>query len=698
MHRPVLRAPLNRGAARFAMMLALTTAAGCSTPLPAELTVGDLSLRPRPDGSFDLSVGGRVLLQGRPGPLRMLKRPNLYASLSFGQFEFSSDQTTEVRPAEHVEAAVEGDSLRLSLSGSGGSASLRFHRTADEVTIVADGAADGASDGTTGRDGLGLAFACQPESRFLGFGEQYGRLDHRGEAFPLWVSEQGVGRDPARPCSFCGNPWTTYFPVPFFLDPRGFGLAVDTSARVQVDLCKSDPAEYSLVADERGPVTLHLYAGPTPAAVLRAFTARTGRARSAPRWSVEGAWLGVQGGPAAVRSVVQTARRANAPVGAVWAQDWIGRLKIGAGLWDIPYHWTADTTLYPDLPGLIKELRSQNVRFLGYFNPFILSKYDQWAEAVQKGYAVTDDSGIPYEVLISVQKGGMLDVTNPAAVTWFQGFAKRALDMGMSGWMGDFGEWLPYDGQIKSGQAALEHNLYPTRWHRTWQGLMGPDDVVFTRSGWLGEGDAAQVVWVGDQQADWEPWDGLPTVTPAMISLGLAGVAWVTHDIAGYTGGPSTKELYLRWLELGAFSPIFRTHEGLASDDNWRFDSDAETLAAFSRWARVHQKLADTFVALGQEHQKTGMPIVRALALTFPGDAQAVGLNDEFTIGDDLLVAPVTTQGAVTRALYLPAGQWTDVWDPTKVYTGPLQVTVAAPIGRPPVFSRSGRTDLAGIR
>src|SRR2546430_618002 len=104
--------------------------------------------------------------------------------------------------------------------------------TAGNTTVHARG--DGSFDLTVGGRAL------------LGFGAQYQTIDHRAEAFPLWVSEQGIGRAPAHPSPFGGNPWTTYFPAPFFLDPRGYGLAVDPSARVDVDLCKSDPSAYTI--------------------------------------------------------------------------------------------------------------------------------------------------------------------------------------------------------------------------------------------------------------------------------------------------------------------------------------------------------------------------------------------------------------------------------------------------------------------
>ncbi|MEI8256126.1 MAG: TIM-barrel domain-containing protein, partial [Deltaproteobacteria bacterium] len=274
--------------------------------------------------------------------------------------------------------------------------------------------------------------------------------------------------------------------------------------------------------------------------------------------------------------------------------------------------------------------------------------------------------------------------------------------LGLDGWMQDFGEWLPHDAVLADGSDARRtHNLYPTLWHAAARAELeaqrGSDWVMFSRSGWLREARVAQVVWTGDQEATWSPHDGLPTVIPALVSLGMAGIGYTGADIAGFSGGPSTKELYERWVELAAFTPIFRTHDGLMRDANWRWDRDADTTAHFAHFARVHAALAPRFLELGQEHHDTGMPLLRALPLVFPDDPATYALTDEFMVGDDLLVAPVVTQGAVTRSVYLPIGRWFDVWDASRTYDGPVTVNVNAPIGRPPVFCTRARPDLATV-
>ena len=150
----------------------------------------------------------------------------------------------------------------------------------------------------------------------------------------------------------------------------------------------------------------------------------------------------------------------------------------------------------------------------------------------------------------------------------------------------------------------------------------------------------------------------------------------------------------MRWTELGAFTPIMRTHEGNQRDTNWSWEKDAETTAHFRRMARVHDLIAQLFRRLADEAQLTSAPVVRHLMLQYPDDRETWPISDQFLLGDELLVAPITEEGATAREVYLPAGTWYHVWTGV-AYEGGQRVSVDAPLGEPPVFSRDvDRTDL----
>ncbi|MGB5545528.1 MAG: TIM-barrel domain-containing protein, partial [Polyangiales bacterium] len=244
-------------------------------------------------------------------------------------------------------------------------------------------------------------------------------------------------------------------------------------------------------------------------------------------------------------------------------------------------------------------------------------------------------------------------------------------------------------------------NTFPIDWQRASRNAMQaarPDGdwVIFARSGFTGVQSVAQIHWVGDQETNWSELDGLPTVVPAMLNLGLAGQPFVTHDIAGFArgAGPSSKELFQRWTELGAFTPVMRTHDGADKVNNWRWNKDAETTAHFRKFTFVHCALMNDFMMLAAEAEETGAPILRHLMLVFPNDRETWDISDQFMIGDALLVAPVTEQGATSRSVYFPEGTWYSVWTGEPVQGGQRSV-VDAPIGSPSVYSRDAdREDL----
>jgi alpha-glucosidase (family GH31 glycosyl hydrolase) len=278
-----------------------------------------------------------------------------------------------------------------------------------------------------------------------------------------------------------------------------------------------------------------------------------------------------------------------------------------------------------------------------------------------------------------------------------------SLDLGFDGWMADYGEWLPVDAKLASGEPSeAVHNRYPRLWQQLNDEVLGAradgvDRLSFVRSGFTGsQAIGHQVVWGGDQTTDFDPGDGLPSVLPIMIGLGVAGLPYVGSDIGGYISTdahpPSTKELFFRWSVLGALSPIMRTHHGSNPMMNWRFDSDAETLAHWKRWATVHVKLYPYLAAIAAEAAADGAPMVRQLALGFPDDATAWTVADEYLLGPSLLVAPVVVQGAVDRSVYFPAGHWLSLFASQRgaAVDGPATNDVAAPLGELPLYAPTG--------
>lgn len=719
----------------------LTILAGCGrdeTPDDRDILAGPLDtgvLIYRDDaGDLVIAQGRRdlLVLPGDVGPATR-QFDETYENL-FGQWRFTRTNVVEMPTSlVTVEEGTDldgylGDVMAIHWSDGAG---------ATTVSLYIQGVDDGMTrlyvvPGGTAGDSVAFPLRCGPEDTFHGFGEQYNAIDQRGQAFDLMVSEQGIGREDNGEDNpmwwLTGGPHTTYFPMPFFINAAtGSGLLLETSRRTHVDLCAGDAAVAWFEVAAWRTINMRLFHGPAPMDVIRQLGDVVGRPARPADWAFR-TWLCTQGGPEAVAERVQKAETIGIPFGVLWVQDWTGRrTNIGGGS-GVQYRWTHDPVYYPDLAEMIAGLHAKDYRVLAYVNPFVQENLpDHYHYMDSAGLLASDpSSGETYQITSPAGTAGQPDFTFDQSVDYVQDALEEIVtDLGFDGWMADFGEYLPLDASVSDGSDPAEyHNRYPVEWARMSRMILDKVSagglgqaaadrgfVYFSRSGFTGVQGVAQIHWVGDQEATWSRFDGLPTVVPAMLNLGLSGQPFVTHDIAGFSGGPSTKELYLRWTELGAFTPFMRTHDGNNRDENWCWDRDAFTGEHFRRMAAVHAVLAaDFFRPLADEAARSGKPILRAMMLVFPDDRATWPISDQYMIGDKLLVAPILAAGGpdgagmtdfdtetTTRQVYLPAGDWYDVWsEKAPPVSGPATITVDAAIGRPPAFHLG--SDYQGLR
>jgi sulfoquinovosidase len=547
---------------------------------------------------------------------------------------------------------------------------------------------------------IDILLAAPGREAVYGCGEQYSYVDLKGRQVPLWVQEQGVGRGKglisllADAHSDAGGSWyTTYFPVTGFVTTDGFWCLVDTTGFAVFDFRRKSRYRLKLW---HLPAKILIGKEQNLEAVLSAFSAALGRQPMLPEWVYDGMWLGVQGGTETVEGKLKNALDAGVRVSGLWAQDWEGKRITTFGK-QLMWNWKYDPSLYPELPGFIEDLKKRGLRFLGYINPFLATEGDLYAEAKEKGYCVQKPGGGDYLVEVTTFPAAIVDLTNPEAVAWIKGvITEHMIGIGLSGWMADFGEYLPTDAVLHSGESAeLVHNRYPVDWARTNYeavrdaGRLG-DIVYFMRAGYTGSAAWSTAYWAGDQLVDWSLGDGLATAITAGITAGLSGVGYYHSDIGGYTSLAwikRTREIFQRWAEFAAFTQIMRSHEGNRPDTSWQFDSDRETLLHLAAMTRLYTSLKPYHMALSQKYQESGIPPMRPVAMHYPEETRARRLKYQYLYGRDLLVAPVVKKGARRWKVYLPEDKWTGFWDGA-LYGGGI-VEVKAPLGRPPVFYRS---------
>ena len=223
----------------------------------------------------------------------------------------------------------------------------------------------------------------------------------------------------------------------------------------------------------------------------------------------------------------------------------------------------------------------------------------------------------------------------------------------------------------------------------------------FTRAGYSGTpGDAAyeNANFPGDETTDWSPAAGLASQTPDMLNRAIGGAYGYSTDIGGYFDlgpySPTSKELFVRWAEWAALSPLFRLHGSVFAGVHTPWSYDAQTVAIYRRMVALHLAARPLIMRLWRRADRTGIPITRPLWLVDPGDPAAVANDQEWLLGPDVLVAPVVTQGATSLAVTFPAGCWRRAGSRAR-YRGPAVATVSAPLDALPYFVRCGKHPFA---
>lgn len=682
-------------------LLALLTACGGPTAERIDIaTKGGINLALEGARLLVSARDGRLLLDGLPPgdvaedapPLVGFAARDVSTSyeMQFGSFKPTDDAKGPWRVARTFE--VEADHALVLKDGSGAPlARLEFDSPREGHLVVATQAESDVKR-------LSWGIRCDGGDHFAGFGAQTWDVDHRGQTVPTWVQENGIGKtttDEYIGAWFVqGRRHSSHLPIPQFLARRGYVLTVKTDRRATFALC-SESEDTARFEFDIG-ASVELFDGPTPAEALERAGAAFGRPRMPPRVAFA-PWLDAIRGSEEVARVAAKLRSEKIPSSVIWSEDWKGAKEEGEG-YVLSEEWEVDPNTYPDLPKLTSELHASGFQFHVYFNSFVYKETKAFAEASPKGYLVKREDGTDY--LFTGAKftdTGLLDVFNPEARKWAVDKMRAAIALGADGWMHDFAEWLPTDAVTTGGSGADMHNRYPVAWQEIAREAIdgvkdGVDRLFFARSGWFGTPELADVIWAADQRTNFEPDDGLPTIIPIGIGLGLVGVSTYGHDIAGYQSGTnqgSTKEVFFRWTELGAWSPVMRTHHGLQASKNWNWEKDPETIAHFRRYSAQHMSLVPWFEGLASHASETSMPIWRGMFVHFPEDAATWSITDQVMVGDRVLVAPVQEAGATSRSVYLPAGSWYP-WSSGEPLAGGASVMATAPLEEVPVFVRAG--------
>ncbi|WP_326731108.1 TIM-barrel domain-containing protein [Streptomyces phaeochromogenes] len=457
-----------------------------------------------------------------------------------------------------------------------------------------------------------------------------------------------------------------------------------------------DRAGSSELRMDGGPLRCWVMVG-TPARVLHAWASLTGAAALPPAWALghHHARWGF-GSEEEVRRIVGSYHERGLPLEAV---------HLDIDHFDAHQVFTVDRDRFPKLPVLAEELRRDGIRLVSIVDPAVKAEpgnavYDSGSA---EGAFVRDAAGQPVRGVVWPGEVVYPDFTRARTRRWWGGLYEERLSQGFAGFWHDmnepvsfaaFGEsTLPrsarHDLDGRGGDHREAHNVYALGMARAgYEGLreLMPQErpFLFSRSGWAGI-QRYGGTWSGDVATGWP---GLRASLSLVMGLGLCGVPYSGPDVGGFDGSPSP-ELYLRWFQLGAYLPLFRTHASLRAGrrEPWEFGDD---VLGHARVALVERRrLLPYFMTLAHLARRTGAPYVRPVWWGAPEDRALRDCEDAFLLGDCLLVAPVLDPGADRRAVQLPRGRWYDTVT-EEAYEGPAQVLIDAPLSRIPVLARAG--------
>jgi oligosaccharide 4-alpha-D-glucosyltransferase len=544
----------------------------------------------------------------------------------------------------------------------------------------------------------GFRFQLTDQEKFFGGGERALPMDRRGYRFNLYnmaAYGYGLGAD------------NLNFSVPVLISSNGYALFFDNPSKGYFDIGLTDKNLLE-AGFQSGELTFYVVFGKNMDEILSNYTAITGRQPLPPRWAL-GNFVSRFGyrSEEQVQQVVKKMRDNKFPMdGLIFDLFWFGdNIKGTLGNLD----W-GSTTQWPNPKLMVENFRvKDNLKTVLITEPFILQGSKTYTEAIP--FLSMDAAGKPYNFTdLYFGNGGLVDIFRKPAQDWFWKYYKKQIGNGVAGWWSDLGEPEKHPNEVMHNlkdygvnrpmNADEVHNIYGHYWSKMLFEKYR-DDYPSTRlfhlnrAGFAGSQRYSVFPWTGDVARNWS---GLKSQFPVLLGMSASGLPYVHSDAGGFAmADQADAELYTRWLQFAAFTPIFRPH-GTALED---YDKtvknipsepalwDEPTRSIVRNYINLRYQLLPYNYTLSYEQAVLGKPLMRPLYYYSFADADAFKAEDQYYLGDNLLVAPVTNQGATARMLYLPEGKWYNFYDNT-LLNGKQWLNQPVDINHIPLFVKAG--------
>lgn len=476
-----------------------------------------------------------------------------------------------------------------------------------------------------------------------GLGERFTAFVKNGQVVDTWNEDGGTASQVAYKC------------VPFYMTNNGYGILVDSTDNVSFEVA-SEKVEYVGFSVPGERIKYYLFHGPDPKDIMREYTKLTGRPALPPAWSF-GLWLSTSFttnyDEETTTSFIEGMEQRDIPL-SVFHFDCF---------WMHEFHWCDfewDKQCFPDIRATLKKYHDKGLHICVWINPYIAQGTEFFREGVKNGYLLKRADGKGVWQTDNWQAGmGLVDFTNPDAVKWYTDKLQTILDCGVDCFKTDFGERIPVDVVYHDGSdPQAMHNYYTYLYNKAVFELLeknrGKNEaVLFARSATVG-GQKFPVHWGGDCSANY------PSMAETLrggLSFAMSGFSFWSHDISGFEN-TATPDLYKRWAAFGLMSTHSRLHGSQSYRVPWVFDEEASEVVRF--FTNLKCRLMPYIYQKSVEAHEEGIPVMRPMVFEYPNDPAARYLDQQYLLGESLLVAPVFREDHVAE-YYLPEGTWTDL-------------------------------------
>ncbi|WP_066893343.1 glycoside hydrolase family 31 protein [Clostridium nigeriense] len=521
---------------------------------------------------------------------------------------------------------------------------------------------------------------------FYGLGERTGSLNKKGYHYKNWNTDD--------PSPHGETFQQLYKSIPFLISIKNkdaFGIFFDNHFESHFDMGKENSSYYYFGAVD-GNIDYYFMYGPEVKEVVNQYTNLTGKTPLPQLWT-----LGYQqcrwsyAPEERVLEIAKAFREKEIPCDTLYLDiDYMDGYRV----------FTWDKEKFNNPKDFTNKLKEMGFKVVTIIDPGVKvdREYGIYSEGIKNNYFAKDKDGIVYKNVVWPGESVYPDFMNSKVRKWWANNQKIMMDSGVSGIWNDMNEPASFNGPLPEDVVFNEdgnevthkeiHNIYGHMMTKaTYEGIKEytkKRPFVITRACYSGT-QKYSTVWTGDNVSTWEH---LRMSLPMLMNLGLSGLSFSGTDVGGF-GHDCTGELLSRWVQVGAFTPLFRNHSSLGTRDQepWTFDKETEEIN--KKYIKLRYKILPYLYDSMWEGEKTGAPIIRPLLFNYQDDKKTYEINDEFLCGDNILVAPIVEQGSKQRLVYLPKGnKWIDFWT-NEIYDGGEYIIKEAPLDICPIFIKA---------